>query len=60
MKRSTDAALAFVTVASAAQAKEAPSEADVGSCYSVKPICMGSQRAVCVCDYAQNCFWACR
>jgi hypothetical protein len=33
---------------------------DIGSCYSVQPICLGSQRPICICDYARNCFWACK
>jgi hypothetical protein len=32
---------------------------DVGSCYSVPPICIQGQ-PVCMCDYAMQCFWSCR
>jgi hypothetical protein len=38
---------------------ERPAEADIGSCYSVRPICIQGH-PVCVCDIAMNCFWACR
>jgi hypothetical protein len=38
---------------------ERPAAADIGSCYSARPICIQGHPA-CVCDYAQNCFWACR
>lgn len=55
----TAIACVFAVVASSAQAEPAPSEQDIGSCYSLRPICtMGSP--VCMCDYSMNCFWACR
>jgi hypothetical protein len=38
---------------------ERPAVADIGSCYSVRPICIQGQ-PVCLCTYTQNCFWACR
>ena len=30
-----------------------------GSCYEVKPICAYGQKAVCMCDQTNYCFWAC-
>lgn len=33
--------------------------ADVGSCYSPRPICVQGS-VVCMCDVSLNCFWACR
>lgn len=36
-----------------------PAEADVGSCYSPRPICIGTQ-PVCLCSYTQQCFWSCQ
>lgn len=35
-------------------------EADVGSCYSVAPICMYPTRPLCLCNQTMQCFWACR
>lgn len=34
--------------------------ADIGSCYSVRPICMPGQAALCMCDQTYNCFWVCK
>ena len=34
-------------------------KADVGSCYSVRPICLSGAPA-CMCDYSMNCYWVCR
>jgi hypothetical protein len=39
---------------------ERPAEADIGSCYSVRPICLAPQVPICICDIVRNCFWACR
>lgn len=51
--------IAFVAViASSATATEQPADQDVGSCYSVKPICIGSS-PLCVCDNVRNCYWVC-
>ena len=57
MKRSI--AAAFVLCAAYALFAERPAKADVGSCYSVQPVCMQG-RPACVCDYAMNCYWSCR
>lgn len=45
-------ALLVLTVSLAAHA-------DIGSCYSPRPICI-SGYPVCICDISLNCFWACR
>jgi len=39
---------------------EREAEADVGSCYSVRPICLYPTTPICVCDIQMRCFWACR
>ena len=33
---------------------------DTGSCYSVKPICLGNTTLVCLCSYNMTCYWACK
>jgi hypothetical protein len=35
-----------------------PSPQDVGSCYSVQPICIVGH-PVCLCTITLNCYWAC-
>lgn len=36
-------------------------KADVGGCYSIHPICMPGQAALCMCDQVRsNCFWVCK
>lgn len=52
--------IALVALALGILAASEPAQADVGSCYSVQPICLGGQRVQCICDVARNCFWACR
>lgn len=37
----------------------ATATADVGSCYSPKPICLSGQ-PVCLCTYTMQCWWGCK
>jgi hypothetical protein len=65
MKKIAIALLVSVLVASFAvtsQAKQPEAaESDYGSCYSVRPICVGYGTApVCMCNQSMQCFWACR
>jgi hypothetical protein len=54
------AAVSVLALSSTSQASAPETqEADVGSCYSARPICIGTS-PVCVCNYSMQCFWACR
>jgi hypothetical protein len=56
MKR---AALAVALLATLAVCLATQAKADIGSCYSPKPVCIGTH-PVCICDITQNCWWACK
>jgi hypothetical protein len=36
------------------------SEQGVGSCYEVKPICIGGGHPVCMCTVTMQCYWVCK
>lgn len=60
MKRILVGVIVAGVLALVGAATERPAAADVGSCYSVQPICMYPSQAVCMCNVSMQCYWACR
>ena len=60
MKRLLVGIITACAVAVIVAGQERPASADVGSCYSVQPICMYPSQAVCMCNATMQCYWACR